>query len=82
MTDRLELPTSHRRRATVYDVLPDVADMTWTIWDQGGCLGEISSADGGWFWRHNSSDDPSPAHATWQEATDELIAALPDLRFD
>ncbi len=82
MNGRPELPTAHHRRATAYDVLPDVADLTWTIWNREGCLGEIVTDGDRWFWRHDRADALSDGHPTWQEAVDELISELPDIQLD
>ena len=76
MPDRPELPTTFAHGHSVYNVLPDVKPMTWSVWDLDGWIGDIH-LDDEWSYTAKAGDSDRP-FATWELATAALLDARPD----
>lgn len=91
----LELPTFHRYRSTIYDVMLDDKPLTWSIWDTHGWVGDIHTEDlsaedvgiddvppiDDWYSLSDIGRATGP-HRSWRQAIDAMIDDRPDLPAD
>jgi len=72
---RPELPAFYRQGAGIYDLVADDRPLTWTLWDQDGCVGEIMLDGTDWAWRLDAASPTSEPFGTWQDALAGLLSA-------